>query len=244
MLAKPTIASPGRILGPVNDPVTFDNPDDGADQIVITRRVHPRHLRRLATNQRATSRRARLREPIDDLIEYARRQFAHADVIQKEQGLRAQHGDVVDAMVDEVLADGVVAVHHHGDLQLRADAVHAADQHGPFVFLHVEREQSAKSTNRPEHFTAQRLADFRFEAGLQRVSHIDVHARCRRKRNVLCALRFRNGPLEFTRRSLCERGKNCKERTQGGGFTSRSKPGSRDNLLSWLPKRRRIRNNR
>ena len=43
-------------------------------------------------------------------------------------------------MIDEVLADRVVLVEGDGDLQFRAHAVHAADQHGALVLLRVERE--------------------------------------------------------------------------------------------------------
>ena len=169
----------GTDLLAVDYSVAFDHADDGADQIVIARRVHAGHLRRLTANQRAACRRARLRETVNDLVEYVRRQFAHADVIEKKQWLRAEHGDVVDAMIDEVLPDRVVPVHHDGDLQLRADAVHAAHEYRPLVFLHVEREQPAKPADGTEHFPPHRLADFVLQPTLQLVAKIDVYARRR-----------------------------------------------------------------
>ncbi len=104
-------------------------------------------------------------------------EFAHADVIEEEQGFGAEHGDVVDAMVHEVLADRVVLVEGDGDLQFRADAVHAADEHGAPVLRRVEGEQPAESADGAEHFRATGLADLLFQAGLERVGEMDVHAR-------------------------------------------------------------------
>ena len=56
----------------------------------------------------------------------ARLEFLRADVIEKEERPRAEDRDVVDAVIDEIGADGVVPVHRKGDLQLRPDAVDAA----------------------------------------------------------------------------------------------------------------------
>ena len=57
-------------------------------------------------------------------VELARRQ-----VVEEEQRRRALHGDVVDAVVDQVLADRVVNAQLKGDLQLGAHAIGARHQH-------------------------------------------------------------------------------------------------------------------
>jgi len=67
-------------------------------------------------------------------------------------------------------------VQRNGNAQLRADAVHAADQHGPPVFLGVQREQPPEPANCAEHFRPKRLADFGFESALQRVGERNVNA--------------------------------------------------------------------
>ena len=51
-----------------------------------------------------------------------------ADVVEEEERLGALDEDVVDAVVDEVLADGRVLLREAGDLELRADAVRAPDK--------------------------------------------------------------------------------------------------------------------
>jgi hypothetical protein len=91
--------------------------------------------------------RARARKAFDNVRENMRLQLARAEIIEKEQRFRAEHGDVVDAMVHEVGADGVVPVHHEGDFQLRADAVHRRHEDRLTIFFHVQREESAEAAN-------------------------------------------------------------------------------------------------
>ena len=71
-----------------------------------------------------------LRETGQQLIENARLESFRANVIEKEQRARAEDRDVVDAMIDQIGADGVVPVHGKRDLQFRADAIDARDQTG------------------------------------------------------------------------------------------------------------------
>ena len=60
----------------------------------------------------------------DDGIDLGR-----ADVVHEEERQRTLHEDVVDAVVHDVLPDGVVLVHHRGDLELRAHAVGRGDEY-------------------------------------------------------------------------------------------------------------------
>ena len=91
-------------------------------------------------------------EPAQELIEDPRLQFLRTDVIEKEERPRAEDRDVVDAMVDEIGADGVVPVHGEGDLQLRADAIDARDQHRLAHAGKVRREQPAEAADLAENF--------------------------------------------------------------------------------------------
>ncbi len=79
-------------------------------------------------------------------------QFAGADVVEEEQGFSAEDGDVVDAMIDEVGADGVVLVHRERDFEFRADAVGAGDENGLAIFFGVESEQAAEAADFAEDF--------------------------------------------------------------------------------------------
>ena len=103
----------------------LNHADDGPAHVVFAWLVEPGHLGGLAADERAMVLRACLGEPADDVLEYARLQPPGAKVIEEEQRFRAEHRDVVHAMVDQVLPDGVVAVHGEGELELGADAINA-----------------------------------------------------------------------------------------------------------------------
>ena len=118
-----------------------------------------------------------LAKPLMMSREHARLQLARAEVIEEEERLGAQHGDVVDAMVDQVLADGVVAVHREGELELGADAIHAGDQHRLAVFAHVQREEAAEAADLAEHLGPMRGPRASRQGGLDPVAQVNIDAR-------------------------------------------------------------------
>ena len=75
------------------------------------------------------------------------------EVVEEEQRLGALHQDVVDAHRDEIDADRVVPVERERELQLRADAVGAGDEHRLAVALR-QLDQRAESADAGEHFRA------------------------------------------------------------------------------------------
>ena len=56
--------------------------------------------------------------------------FAAGDVVEEKQRLCPAADHVIDAHGNTVDADGVVFVHKHCNLELRAHAVRTADEHG------------------------------------------------------------------------------------------------------------------
>jgi hypothetical protein len=103
----------------------LDRPDDEACDVVIGERVHPRHLRRLATDQRAARIPAGLGDPLDELRQVLGDELAGGVVVEKEEGLRAAAEDVVDAVVDEVHTDAAMPPGGDRDLDLGADRIGA-----------------------------------------------------------------------------------------------------------------------
>ncbi len=85
-----------------------------------------------------------LAKPLMQLREDRRVELLRADVIEEEERARADDGDVVDAMIHEVLADGVVPVHGEGELQLRAHAIDARDEHRVFHPLEIRRGRARR----------------------------------------------------------------------------------------------------
>src|SRR5260221_13215845 len=108
----------------------LDHSDNCAAHIVLARLIKSGHLRRLAADERATVLRTSASEAVDQLREDPWLQLPGADVIEKEKRLRAENCDVVHTVVDQILADGVMAVHRESELQLRSNTIDAGNQHG------------------------------------------------------------------------------------------------------------------
>ena len=114
----------------VNNSVLVDNARAVAREVVFVYRIKSGHLRGLAADER----RARLNAALADAADNVRYPLgivlATGYVIEEEQGLCAAADYIVDAHSHAVDADGVVLVHEKGYLELRADSVGAADEHG------------------------------------------------------------------------------------------------------------------
>ena len=119
--------------------------------------------------------RARAGEAFDDVGENMRLQLARAEIIEKEQRFRAEHGDVVDAMVHEIGADGVVPVHRECDFELGADAVHRRHEDRLAIFFSVEREQTAEAADLAEHLATMRRGEQLRQRRLDLVAQINVN---------------------------------------------------------------------
>ena len=103
-------------------------------------------------------------------------EFFRADVVEKEERLCSDDGDVVDAVIDEALTDGVVTASHECEFQLCADAVHAGDEHGVFHPAKVRAKKSAEAADFAEHFGAVRSFYERLNAALDAVAEVHIHA--------------------------------------------------------------------
>ena len=154
----------------------FHDAHDRAAHVVFAGLVKARHLRRFAADERAMVFRAGAGEALDDFGEDVRLQLARAEIIKEKQRLGAQHGDVVDAMVHEVRADGVVPVHREGDFELGADAVHGRYEDRLAIFFHVQREQAAEAADLAEHLAAMRGGEQLRQGGFDLVAEINVNA--------------------------------------------------------------------
>ena len=96
-------------------------------------------------------------------------QTPDAEVVQEEERIGTLNSDVVDAMVDEVLAHGVVAVQRDRDLELGADAIGGGHQHWIGPSVGVEPEEAAEAAN-PAQDLRRRRARGRFADERHRAS--------------------------------------------------------------------------
>ena len=115
-------------------------------------------------------------EALDDLLDDRVFELAGGEVVEEEERVSALHGDVVDAVVDEVLADGVVDAELEGDLELGADAVGAGDEDGVGELLEVEREEAAEAADLAEDLAVEGLAGEHLDALLAAIGAGDVDA--------------------------------------------------------------------
>ena len=104
-------------------------------------------------------------------------ELAGGEVIHEEHGSCALHGNVVDAMVDQVGAHGGVDVHVEGDLQLGADAVHAGDENRVEELLLIDGEEAAEAANLAEYSLGESLVGEILDALLGAVAAFNIHAR-------------------------------------------------------------------
>ena len=109
--------------------------------------IHAGHLGGFPTNEGTPTVFAGLGETFEDLLKDNRVEFFAADVVEEKQGSGTNDGNVVDAMVHEILADGIVAIGREGDFQLGADAVHAGDKHRFLHALEVGLEKTAEAAD-------------------------------------------------------------------------------------------------
>src|SRR5205085_9884752 len=126
-------------------------------------------------DQGATSSAAGARESAQQLIEHKWLQSFAADVIEKEKRTRADDGDVVDTMIHQIGADGVVLVHRERDFQFRADAIDARNQNRIAHAGKFRAEQSTEAPDLSEHSWSMRLPDERLDAALELVAKINIH---------------------------------------------------------------------
>ena len=113
----------------VDHPLARDAADDEAGEVVFAVGVEAGHLGGLAAEQRAAVRPAGAGDAVDDRAATSGDEAAGGEVVEKEERPRALDEDVVDAVVDEILADRVVHAGQERDLELGPDAVRARHQH-------------------------------------------------------------------------------------------------------------------
>ena len=106
----------------------FDRADAEAREVIIAGRIHPRHLRRLAADQRAARDLAAFRNPRDHALGDPVLQLAGGEIVKEEQRLGALHDQIVDAHCDQINADSIVPVMLDRELELGAYTIIGGDQ--------------------------------------------------------------------------------------------------------------------
>lgn len=143
---------PGLDGGSTEDALLFHDADDAADEIVFAGLIEAGHLCGFSADERAVGGFTGGLHAGNKLVEDFGVEFAKADVIQEEQRLRAHDGDVIDAMVHDVLADAFVIARFKSELQFRANAIDGGNEHRLFDLHFRQIKQPAESTDSGENF--------------------------------------------------------------------------------------------
>ena len=114
------------------------------------------------------------RNPGDHLRRHTGVEFSHREIVEKEKRLRALYRDVVHAVVDQVLADRVVASGGERDLQLGADAIDGTHQHRLAHFR--QRETAAERADVGKNAFGKRGARHLADLADRAVGFIDIDA--------------------------------------------------------------------
>ena len=128
----------------------FDGANDEAGKIVFTGRIEAGHLGGFTADERAARFAAGAAHAFDELLDNFGLEFPHRKIVEKEKRFSALDENVVDAMIDEIAADGGVDIHGHGDLEFCADAIGAGNKDRFLPFFGVEGEERAEATDAAE----------------------------------------------------------------------------------------------
>src|SRR5207247_6375444 len=104
----------------------------------------------------------------------ARIELSYGEVIQKEQGDRALHGDVIHAVIHQVFAHRVMPAGKESDLQLRPHSIGGADEHG--LLPSGKGIAGAEAADVSEHMSRESLARKFFDGRDGAVSFVNADA--------------------------------------------------------------------
>ena len=150
--------------------------DDEAGKVVIRRSVNPRHLGCLTAKESAAVFATACGYAGYDALHDPWVEYAECDVVQEEQRISPLHQNVVDAVVDEVVANGSVPTRVDGNAQLRTDAVSARHEHRTRYI----RRSPKHSAEPPELAAGSRgtsRQDVRLDALFRILGRVDVDTR-------------------------------------------------------------------
>mmetsp|Transcript_30321 Transcript_30321/g.90476 ORF Transcript_30321/g.90476 Transcript_30321/m.90476 type:complete len:759 (+) Transcript_30321:306-2582(+) len=153
----------------------------GADgepgQVVVTGRVHARHLGRFAADERTAARCTAARDAAHDLAGALDVEGARGEVVEEEERLRALHDQVVDHHRHQVDADGPVLAGGLSDDQLSPDSVGARNEDRVLVPRRARVEEPTEPADRPHHAGAVGRLCERLDVVHERVARVDRHSR-------------------------------------------------------------------
>ena len=134
----------------VDNLIPFHHPHHKAGQVIIAGLIDAGHLRGLPADQGAAGLAAPVGDAFDNEGGDFRGQLPHGQVVQEEQRGGAVDHDVVGAHGHQVDADGVMAVHQDGDLELGPHPIGGGYQHRVAIPVRPQMKHAAKRADLPQ----------------------------------------------------------------------------------------------
>jgi len=110
------------------------------------------------------------------LFGHRRVELAGGQVIEKEKRNCALHGNIVDAVIDQILPNRIVNAEIEGQFQLGPHAVSGAHQNRLSPFLQVKLKKRAEAANTAQYIAVKGALGEVFDAVLGAVARGDVDA--------------------------------------------------------------------
>ena len=151
--------------------------DGETREVEVARRIHPRHLGRLAADQRAARELAAMGDTLDDAGGGIDLQLAGREIVEEEQGFRPLTHQIIDAHGDKVDPDRVVKPCIDRDLELGAHAIGRGDKDRIVIASRLEVEERAEAAKPRHHARPRRGGGSWLDPVDQRIARVDVDAR-------------------------------------------------------------------
>src|SRR5579872_431656 len=159
-----------------NDLVAVHNSHDKASEIIFAIGIEARHLRGFAAYQCAIVVAAGFSNSLHHLFHHGGIENAGSEIVHEEKRSGALDSNIVDAMVYQVCAHGVVQLHHEGHFELGADAIHTGNQHRITVLLLIDGEKAAEAANFTNHPAGEGAMGQVFDALLGAVRAVNINS--------------------------------------------------------------------
>ncbi len=159
----------------IDDALSRHNAEGETGEVVFTVGVHAWKLGGLASKERAATGLTRAGDASDDRLGDGKLKLSCPEVIEEKERSRAARHDVVHAHAHEVRADAVVTTRCERELELRADAVGAADEYR-LLDVAWNGEEPREAAHVRENARNAGALRQRLDALHELVARVDVHA--------------------------------------------------------------------
>ena len=131
----------------IHDLLVLRDANDKSRQVIVSLRVHPRHLRRFSPHKGTSRFPASLGNSLQNLPAGIRIQFSTGKVIQKKEGPGPLDNNVVHAHGHEVNSYRLVTTHPDSNLEFCANSIRGGNQNG---MLHAISKDGVKGREIPQ----------------------------------------------------------------------------------------------